>query len=75
MMKKDMVLSIIRKIADMGRMEIEDYAKTIAMSNIDSKARGFIDRAIKIKQDTLASSDISLEVICSDIDADGGDYD
>ncbi len=74
-MDKDTLKAIIYKIAAMGKLELEDYDKDISMSNIDGKARNFINRAMTIKRDELSRGAVGLEAVCSDIDADGGDYD
>lgn len=66
-MEKSRLLHQINKISKMGHNELDDKTMAISMSDIDQKAKNFLNRAIDIRREDL-NKDTSVLVISSEID-------
>ena len=61
-MSKDKVLEQIRKVSAMNQSELEDHKRIVSSSNADGKAKGFIYKAIDLRQEELQARNNSLAV-------------
>lgn len=53
-MTKELLINHITKIFDMNLDELNARAVAISLSNVDSKARYFLNKAIDMRRDELA---------------------
>lgn len=68
-MDKATLTKLIIKIFNMNNRELEDYARTVSMSNADDKAKYFLNKAIDLRKEELALWDTDNAMLIN------GDYD
>lgn len=55
----------------MNERELNEYAITVSMSNVDDKAKSFLNKAIYLRKEELALWDTAnAMVVSSEIDSD-----
>lgn len=69
-MDKATLIKIITKIFNMDLSELNNYAVTVSMSDVDSKAKKFLYKAIDVRRKELTEDTIGVMVVSSDIDTD-----
>lgn len=68
-MDKATLTKTIIKIYNMNNRELNEQAVTVSMSNVDDKARYFLNKAIDKRREELEQA-ISPYVVSSEIDSD-----
>lgn len=69
-MDKTTLLNHVTKIFNMNLSELNNYAVTVSMSNVDDKARYFLNKAIDMRMAELSDDALGAYVVGSEIDPD-----
>ena len=70
-MDKDALILHVFKIFEMGLAELDAHALNISLSEIDDKAKEFLNRAIELRVEELtARQGDATMVVCSELDGD-----
>jgi hypothetical protein len=67
MTKKELRLQLIL-ITLMGESELDEFQVKLSMSNVDDKARKFMQKAIDKKRDYFRGKSSDAMAVCSNID-------
>lgn len=69
-MEKSTLINLITKIFNMNLSELNNYAVKVSMSEVDSKARYFLNRAIDDRRKELTENTLGVMVVNSEVDPD-----
>lgn len=67
-MLKNVLKSKMIEVSKMSGLELFEFEKVLSMSDIDEKAKSFLNKSVDLRRTYLEDISVSVEAVCADFD-------
>lgn len=67
-MLKNVLKSKMIEVSKMSELELFEFEKVLSMSDVNEKAKGFLNKSVDLRRTYLEDISVSVEAVCADFD-------